>query len=190
VTRTAHWTITEPGLDDSGRDPALEAGSPAVLQRHGTLVEASEVARSLHDGLAQTLFAIASAAKELRGRESLDARARREVETILELAQAGLRELREAFRSLGGAGRVSRRGLAAAISSLHDEAPGLEVEIAIEPELREARDEVAELLYRTCREGLANSSRHAHATRCRLRVGLAGSTATATVEDDGEGANP
>ena len=190
MTPTAHWTMTRPRLDDSSRDPAPEAASGPVLQHRLTLAEASEAARELHDGLAQTLFAIAAAAKELRERESLELPARREAQTILELAQAGSRELREAFHSLRGAGVVSRRGLAAALSDLRDEAPRLAVEVEVDPALRGARDEVAELLYRTFREGLANASRHAGASRCRLRVGATGATATATVEDDGAGVDP
>ena len=164
-------------LDDSRRNPTSQAGFAASH----TLAEASEVARELHDGLAQTLFAIASAAKELREREP------REAETILELSQSASRELREAFHSLRGAGSVSRRGLGAALAELRDEAPGVAVDVAVDRELREARDGVAELLYRACREGVVNASRHAEASRCRVRCGVAGTAATATVADDGKG---
>jgi signal transduction histidine kinase len=45
------------------------------------------------------------------------------------------------------------------------------------------------VLLRVCREGLANVERHAEAARCRVDCCLADGWATATVEDDGVGAD-
>jgi signal transduction histidine kinase len=168
-------------VDDSGRNGASQAGSAPVLQ------EASRVARELHDGLAQSLFAIAATAKELRDRRPLEPSALRAVETILGLAQAGSRQLREAFGPLGGAGSVVRRGLGAAIAELRAEAREIIVEAAVEPDLEGARGLAGELLYRACREGVANAARHARASRCRVRCRVDDGFATATVEDDGTG---
>jgi two-component system, NarL family, sensor histidine kinase DesK len=169
-------------VDDSRRNVALQAGSAPLLQ------EASRVARELHDGLAQSLFALAATAKELRDREPPGTPARRDAETMLELAQAGSRQLREAFGAFRGAGAVARRGLGAAVAELRGEAREVDVDVDVDEDLRDATDLAAELLYRTCREGLANVARHAHARRCRVRCGLEGRVATATVADDGVGA--
>jgi two-component system, NarL family, sensor kinase len=151
------------------------------------LQEASRVAQELHDGLAQSLFAIAATARELREREQLEPPARRDVETILELAQTGSRQLREAFGPFRGASSVARHGLAAAVADLGGEARGVAVEADVDADLRDARGLVGELLYRACREGVANAARHSHASRCRVRCTIDGQVATATVEDDGTG---
>ena len=168
-------------MDDSGRNTASQAGSAPVLQ------EASRVARELHDGLAQSLFAIATTAKELRDRGSLEPSALEDVEMVLGLAQTGSRQLREAFGAFGGAGSVVRRGLGAAIAELREEARGVDVQAAVDPALNNARDLTGELLYRACREGVANAARHARASRCRVHCRVDDGFAMATVEDDGTG---
>jgi two-component system sensor histidine kinase DesK len=184
------WTIRTAEVDDCGRNAAVHADSAPSRnpELHASLLEASRVARELHDGVAQSLFAIASTAKELRDRHPLEPSTRRDLEAILALAQAGSRQLREAFGGLGGAGSVARDGLAAAVSELRDGARGIAVEVAVDDELADARGFVAELLYRACREGLANAVRHAGARRCRIRCTAGGAVASAVVEDDGTGA--
>jgi two-component system NarL family sensor kinase len=185
----AEWTI-QPGtglLEPFATAFCNISDCAAGRRARVVLDEASRVAQELHDGLAQNLFAIAATAKELGEREDLEPSTRRGLATLFELAQASSRQLREAFEPFQAAGAVARTGLAAAISDLGRAAGGLALEISVDEELADARDLTAELLYRTCREGIANAARHAGATRCRIRCTVAGADAIASVEDDGVG---
>ena len=186
-SRGADWTLRARDrlqvVDSARRENVLEHGRGDVRI---LLDEASVVARELHDGLAQSLFALVTTAKHLRRRLDSDP-ACREVERILELARAATRDLRVAFAALESADCIAGRGLAAALADLREQTQEVVVDVAVDEELAEAEDLPAELLYRACREGLRNVVRHARARRCVIRCIVAGAAAVATVKDDGGG---
>jgi len=148
--------------------------------------ERARVAREIHDGLAQYLFAVATHAATL---ETVEGAARDE--TIANLRQAA------------GAAQQEARFAVLALSSASGNAPfdaalrryvdfltadgGLEVELEIDPAVRLAPDEQIEV-FRIVQEGLANVRKHAHATRAEVAIGeRIDGERVVTVRDDGEG---
>jgi two-component sensor histidine kinase len=143
-------------------------------------------ARALHDGVLQTLCTIVLETERVREPVSADAR----LERIRSLARAGTDELREALAALGGASPQRTRlelGLSRLVADAGARAGGLAIDVEIDERLRHRDDAVADALYRTCREGLANVVRHARASDCHIRCRIDDGWAVATVEDDGVG---
>jgi signal transduction histidine kinase len=190
-------------LDQAGGDTGTEQGRARLAEialLAGLALEAARqrspasnaddrFARALHDGVLQTLCAIGLEAGRSRESQidpsSLDAR----LQQILALAHTGTEELRGALAVLGGAA-PARMGLDVALGRLVTDIAAradLVIDVEIDDRLRDRDDEVADALYRTCREGLANVVRHARASRCHIRCGIEGGWAFATVEDDGVG---
>lgn len=140
--------------------------------------ERSRVARDLHDILGHSLTVITVKA-ELAGRliDVDPPRARTEMEQVEQLARGALTDVRATVAGYRG---VSIAGELAAARAALDAA-------GIEAELPGATDAVPaqrrELAGWVIREGVTNVIRHAHASRCRIRL-----TATGlSVEDDGTG---
>jgi signal transduction histidine kinase len=145
--------------------------------------ERARVAREIHDGLAQYLFALATHASMLESREvSRDAIAR-----IKDLAISAQQEARFAVLALSSAG-----GSAPFDSALRRYVEflvadgALEVDVEIDPRVELAPDEQIEV-FRIVQEGLANVRKHAHARRAEVRIAFAGTTRIVSVSDDGSG---
>ncbi|HMB80293.1 MAG TPA: histidine kinase [Vicinamibacterales bacterium] len=191
-------------LDRAGGDTAAEEGRARLqevallaalaleaVQRSPVSVPDDRFARALHDGVLQTLCAIGlEAGRSLDGRIDpgpVDAR----LEHVLSLARMGTEELREALAVLGGAA-PARLGLGLALGRLVTDIGAradLAIDVEIDDRLRHRDDAVADALYRTCREGLANVVRHARASQCHIRCGIERGWASARVEDDGVGSS-
>jgi signal transduction histidine kinase len=145
--------------------------------------ERARVAREIHDGLAQYLFALATHASMLEsGRASPESVAR-----IKELAVSAQQEARFAVFALSSAG-----GSAPFDSALRRyveflTADGaLEVDIELDPRVRLAPDEQIEV-FRIVQEGLANVRKHANARRANVKIALNGDRRVVSVSDDGIG---
>jgi signal transduction histidine kinase len=145
--------------------------------------ERARVAREIHDGLAQYLFAVSTHASMLENGGS--------AETILpqlkEAAAAAQQEARFAVLALSSAG-----GSAPFDSALRRyvdflTADGqLEVDLEIEDGIRLAPDEQIEV-FRIVQEGLANARKHAGARRAEVRIEERVGERFVTVVDDGSG---
>jgi signal transduction histidine kinase len=145
--------------------------------------ERARVAREIHDGLAQYLFAVSTHASRLEAGGPL--------ETILpqlkDAAAAAQQEARFAVLALSSAG-----GSAPFDSALRRyvdflTADGqLEVDLEIEDGIRLAPDEQIEV-FRIVQEGLANARKHAGARRAEVRIEERGGERLVTVVDDGAG---
>jgi signal transduction histidine kinase len=162
-----------------GRQPAA----------HASLAEASRVARDLHDDVAQLLFSIGSTAKAVAAGDTLPASTRARLDSIADLSGQAARRLRAAIATLRGSSSGAL-GLGPALDELVAATRArttLSVELDLDPESRVAAGGFADVLYRVCREGLANVERHANATSCRLRCSFVDGWATVEVEDDGVG---
>jgi len=148
--------------------------------------ERARVAREIHDGLAQYLFAVATHASML---ESSDNEKRREtIESLKEAAAAAQREARFAVLALSSAS--GNAPFDAALRRYVDflTADGeLEVELDIDPSVRLAPDEQIEV-FRIVQEGLGNVRKHANATRAEVTIGeREDGERVVLVRDDGEG---
>ena len=146
--------------------------------------ERGRVAREIHDGLAQYLFAVSTHAQMLENGTPVEEVAPR----LKEAAQLAQQEARFAILALSSAG-----GTAPFDAALHRyveflTADGkLDVELEIDPGIHLAPDEQIEI-FRIVQEGLGNVRKHAGATTAEVRIGQRPSGERfVTIRDDGAG---
>jgi signal transduction histidine kinase len=145
--------------------------------------ERARVAREIHDGLAQYLFAISTHAAMLSSGGKVEELAPQ----IKDAATAAQQEARFAILALSSAG-----GSAPFDSALQRyvevlTADGaLHVELDIDKRIRLDPDEQIEL-FRIVQEGLANARKHANAEQVNVRIGQRDGLRVVTIVDDGEG---
>jgi len=145
--------------------------------------ERARVAREIHDGLAQYLFAVSTHASMLESGGS--------AETILpqlkEAAAAAQQEARFAVLALSSAGGSAPfdSALRRYIDFLTADGQ-LEVDLEIQDGIRLAPDEQIEV-FRIVQEGLANARKHAGARRAEVRIEERNGERFVTVVDDGAG---
>jgi len=145
--------------------------------------ERARVAREIHDGLAQYLFAISTTVNMLEHGGDVS----RILPRLKEAAAAAQQEARFAVLALSSAS-----GNAPFDSALRRyveflTADGeLEVEFEIDGSVRLGPDEQIEL-FRIVQEGLANVRRHAGARRAVVRIGELDGRRRVTIDDDGRG---
>jgi len=145
--------------------------------------ERSRLAREIHDGLAQYLFAVSTHATLLaQGGPAAEL-----VPKIKHAATAAQQEARFAVLALSSAGGSAPfdAALQRYIELLTADGE-LEVVLEIDPRMRLEPDEQIEL-FRIVQEGLANVRRHAHAARAEVRIAQRDGRRIVTIVDDGEG---
>jgi signal transduction histidine kinase len=145
--------------------------------------ERARVAREIHDGLAQYLFAVSTHATMLEnGADPKEA-----LPKLKQAATAAQQEARFAILALSSASGTAP--FDAALRRYIDflTADGLlEVELEIDSNVQLAPDEQIEV-FRIVQEGLANARKHAGATEAHVRIGLRGEERVVTVVDNGTG---
>jgi PAS domain S-box-containing protein len=158
-------------------------------QAHVTLEERQRLARELHDSVSQALFGIALGARTaLEHLERNPEAARSPLDYVLQLAEAGLAEMRalifelrpEALEQEGLVGALAKQ--ATALRARH----GITVNEVFdaEPEVPIA---VKEALFRIAQEALNNTAKHARASHVELRLTSAGGAIVIEIRDDGAG---
>ena len=145
--------------------------------------ERARVAREIHDGLAQYLFAVSTHASMLESGSAPP-------ETLKRLKEAALlaqQEARFAILALSSASGTAPfdSALRRYVEILTADG-ALDVELDVDPTIRLAPDEQIEI-FRIVQEGLANVRKHAHATRAEVTIGMRDDDRFVTIEDDGEG---
>ncbi|HZT86312.1 MAG TPA: histidine kinase [Gaiellaceae bacterium] len=149
--------------------------------------ERARVAREIHDGLAQYLFAVSTHAQMLEAGTPVE-----EVGPQLKQAAAlAQQEARFAILALSSASGTAPFDSALRRYVEFLTADGdLAVDLEIDPHIRLAPDEQIEI-FRIVQEGLGNVRRHANATRAEVVIGRrASGERFVSVEDDGEGFPP
>lgn len=163
----------------------------AEVRRLGLMEERERIAKELHDGIIQSLFAVGMSLqgtalitpdREVGGRleravEELD-RVIRDLRNYIFGLRPGIladRQLHQALKDLGEQ-----------MSSRSNEAVEVSVDAALAARLSSRSADIVQLT----REALANVVRHAKATRASVRLERQGSHAVLTVEDDGVGFSP
>jgi hypothetical protein len=148
--------------------------------------ERARVAREIHDGLSQYLFAVATHASMLEAGADL-------AETLPRLKEASLAAQREArFAVLALSSAAGRASFDTALRRYVDilTADGaLDVDLEVDPAIRLAPDEQIEV-FRIVQEGLANARQHAGARQAWVTIGRRGSERLVVVRDDGAGFEP
>jgi len=145
--------------------------------------ERARVAREIHDGLAQYLFAVSTHATMLQS----GAPPAETIAKLKEAAEAAQQEARFAILALSSASGSAP--FDAALRRYVDflTADGqLEVDIEIDPSVRLAPDEQIEV-FRIVQEGLANVRKHANARRAEVVIAMREGDRYVSVRDDGEG---
>jgi signal transduction histidine kinase len=145
--------------------------------------ERARVAREIHDGLAQYLFAISTQVNMLETGAPLE-----EVLPRLKRAAASAQqEARFAVLALSSAGGSARfdSALRRYIEVLTADG-ALDVELDVDPQVRLAPDEQIEV-FRIVQEGLGNARRHAGASHVEVSITQRAGRRIVTVSDDGVG---
>src|SRR3954447_8441633 len=145
--------------------------------------ERARVAREIHDGLAQYLFAVSTHATMLEN----GADPKTAIPRLKQAAAAAQQEARFAILALSSASGTAP--FDAALRRYVDflTADGeLEVDLEIDSNIQLAPDEQIEV-FRIVQEGLANARKHAGARRADVRIRLRGDERVVSVIDDGSG---
>jgi signal transduction histidine kinase len=145
--------------------------------------ERARVAREIHDGLAQYLFAISTQVSMLESGAPLE----QVLPRLGKASKAAQQEARFAVLALSSAGGSAP--FDAALRRYVDvlTADGeLEVELEVDPQVRLAPDEQIEV-FRIVQEGLGNARRHAGARRVDVDISQRSGRRIVTVRDDGVG---
>ena len=145
--------------------------------------ERSRLAREIHNGLAQYLFAVLTHATMLEQGGS----AEELVPQIKRAATAAQQEARLAILALSSAGGSAPfdAALQRYVELLTADG-ALDVDLHIDNRMRLEPDEQIEL-FRIVQEGLENVRRHAHARRAEVRIGEVRGRRVVSIVDDGEG---
>ena len=145
--------------------------------------ERARVAREIHDGLAQYLFAISTQVSMLEDGAALD----EVLPRLKRAATSAQQEARFAVLALSSAGGSARFDYALRRYVELLTADGeLEVELDVDPQVRLAPDEQIEV-FRIVQEGLGNARRHAGASHVDLSISQRTGRRVVTVSDDGVG---
>jgi len=148
--------------------------------------ERARLAREIHDGLAQYLFAVAAHATMLESGADPETTLPR----LKAAANSAQQEARYAFLALSSA--AGRSPFDAALRRYVEfltEDGALTVELVIDPKIVLRPDEQIEL-FRIVQEGLANARKHAGARTARVEIGTRAGSRFVAVRDDGTGFEP
>jgi signal transduction histidine kinase len=164
----------------------------AQAQSVAAIEERQRLARELHDSVAQTFYSISLSTHAAAAQLGRDAeRARRHLDHVLELAGAGLTEMKALIFDLQSES-LRREGLVAALQrqvSALTARNDIRVDADLGPE-PDASLDVKEAAYGIVRETFQNVVRHAGATALSLRLSLDGDALRVEVRDDGVGFDP
>jgi hypothetical protein len=146
--------------------------------------ERARVAREIHDGLAQYLFAVSTHAQMLEAGAPLE----EAVPRLKQAAAAAQQEARFAILALSSASGTAPFDAALRRYVEFLTADGaLDVELDVDPSIRLAPDEQIEI-FRIVQEGLANVRKHAKATRAEVVIAQRPfGERYVSIHDDGEG---
>jgi signal transduction histidine kinase len=161
------------------------------LHRLAVLEDRERIAKELHDGAIQSLFAVGmglQGAALLAGDDDLRARIQHAVEELDRV----IRDLRNYIFGLRP-GILADRQLDQALQGLVEEfqqRSGVVAVAEIDPGVAAELSGQAADLVQLAREALSNVSRHAQATTCRVSLYRDHDAAVLEVDDDGRGFDP
>ncbi|HET9780901.1 MAG TPA: GAF domain-containing protein [Candidatus Dormibacteraeota bacterium] len=163
----------------------------AEVRRLGLMEERERIAKELHDGIIQSLFAVGMSLQgaALTSR-SPDTAVR--IESAVEELDRVIRDLRNYIFGLRP-GILADRQLDQALHTLADETQTrshLAVDVDLDAGVAAALSGRSADIVQLTREALSNVVRHAHASRAHLSLSRHGPDAILTVDDDGVGFDP
>jgi signal transduction histidine kinase len=161
------------------------------LDRLAVLEDRERIAKELHDGVIQALFAVGLG---LQGSVMLtrDPELQRRIGGAVEELDRVIGDLRNYIFGLRP-GILADRQLDQALRRLGEELEqktGVVTVVEVDPAAAAALAETAAEVVQLAREALSNVSRHAQATTCRVSLYRDGATVVLEVDDDGRGFDP
>ena len=158
------------------------------LRELSVLEDRERIARELHDGVIQSLFA---AGMSLQGAAAMteDPGVARRIEGVVGDLDRTIRDLRNYIFGLRP-GLLADRQLDRALRDLAEdlqERTGIVTVVDVQPETAAAISGGASDVLQIVREALSNVGRHSGATTCRLALRGVDGVATLEVDDDGRG---
>ncbi|HKW71554.1 MAG TPA: GAF domain-containing protein [Candidatus Dormibacteraeota bacterium] len=171
---------------------AIEYGrAQTELRRLGLMDERERIAKELHDGIIQSLFAVGMGLQSTALiAKSPDVSAR--VERAVEELDKVIRDLRNYIFGLRP-GILADRQLDQALHALGEETQSQSrtaVEVDVDPAVAAGLSSRSVDIVQLTREALSNVARHARATRAIVRLTRRGSNAVLAIEDNGLGFAP
>ena len=161
-------------------------------QRLGLLDERERIAKELHDGVIQGLYAVGMTLQATHARaEDADA-VRTRLDGAIESIDAAIRDLRNYIFGLRP-GILADRQLDSALRELgreFEERSGVVTVVDVDPAMAAQFASASSQLIQIAREGLSNVGRHAQASTCRLSLTRRGDQAVLEIDDDGRGFDP
>ena len=160
------------------------------LRRLGLMEERERIAKDLHDGIIQSLFAVGmylQSTAQIAGSPDVSAR----VEGSVTELDRVIRDLRNYIFGLRP-GILADRQLDQALRVLGEEVKArsrIGVRVEIDPEIAAALSPHSHHIVQLTREALSNVTRHAHAGSASVSLVRKDSSAVLTIEDDGVGFN-
>ncbi|MGW7428614.1 sensor histidine kinase [Streptomyces sp. NPDC054861] len=164
----------------------------AAAERHaGTLAERERLAREIHDTLAQGLSSIQLLLRAAERALPGDSPAAGHLARARQAAQDNLAEARRFVRALSPAD-LEHGSLAGALERLCRPAPdaGVRARFTVSGAPVELPTPYEVALLRIAQSALANTVRHARASRAEITLSFMGASVTLDVVDDGEGFDP
>ncbi|HYT12888.1 MAG TPA: GAF domain-containing sensor histidine kinase [Candidatus Nitrosopolaris sp.] len=164
------------------------AGAQAHVRRIGLLEERERIARELHDGVIQALFAVGMGLQGTALMSGSTQQAERIEGAVGELDKVIL-DLRNYIFGLRP-GILADRQLDQALRALGEEvqaSSGFKVTVEVDSDLAASLSGRSHEIVQVTREALSNVAKHAKATTAAVRLGPAGRSALLTIEDDGSG---
>ncbi|GAA5073669.1 signal transduction histidine kinase [Thermocatellispora tengchongensis] len=164
---------------------ALRATRLAARLVHAQETERRRIERNIHDGVQQQLVAL------IAGLELARAAPRAEtLERLREQARATLEDLRELAAGIHPT-VLTQGGLVEAVEERCDRLP-IDAEVSVDDDLRMQRfpDDIEGAAYFTIGEALANTLKHASASRVEVRLARQDGCLLLEVADDGRGFDP
>jgi signal transduction histidine kinase len=161
------------------------------LDRLAVLEDRERIAKELHDGVIQALFAVGLG---LQGSALLarDAEVQRRIGGAVEELDRVIGDLRNYIFGLRP-GILADRQLDQALRRLGEELEqkaGVVTVVEVDPQAAAVLADVAADVVQLAREALSNVSRHAQATTCRVSLYRDDDTVVLEVDDDGQGFDP
>ena len=161
------------------------------LRRLGLLEERERIAKELHDGIIQSLFAVGMGLQGtalMTGNPETSTR----IEQAVEALDGVIRDLRNYIFGLRP-GILADRQLDQALHNLGQEMrprTGEELDVAVDAALAARLSPRSADIVQLTREALSNVARHARARHVTVRLERSGSRAVLLVSDDGVGFDP
>jgi len=171
---------------------AIEYGrAQADQQRLGLMDERERIAKELHDGIIQSLFAVGmglQATALMSGSPDVVGR----IDSAVNELDHVIRDLRSYIFGLQP-GVLADRRLDQALRALAEDVSrrsGIQVDVKVDPEAAPALSAQSHEIVQLTREALSNVTRHARAGRASISLERRNGMAILTIRDDGTGFDP